>query len=355
MTAFQKYNLAFFLIFVLCTGVFSFLSLDMQPYSGDLTRIGGYREADYGWNEPKEVFVEPMFRYATEWSDYNHHYDVVVIGDSFSKDVEHGWQNFLSMTTGLSVITFHVDRFRIEDLVQNPVYKSDPPMLVIFESVERVALARFARDSELDVPIEKKTLNPNVKMLAPKPAKVVAKSRLIDADFLEKLNLASNYFSKAFFREVLHLNFTKVTSIEVNAAYFSTKKSNEFLFLKTHLDPNTLSLTKLGEAKKGLSKIKAAVEGNGKTYFQLMIFPNKLSVYRGVLQNSSIKVKSLFDYSEEFSTFNLLPVYELLQQHVNDHVIDLYLPNDTHVSSKGYEYVAELVVKNLKEAGRVAQ
>ena len=58
--------------------------------SGDLTRIGWYPNNRYGNQKPNLVFQPSL---VTQADAIDRHYDVMVVGDSFSLDLEKSWPN----------------------------------------------------------------------------------------------------------------------------------------------------------------------------------------------------------------------------------------------------------------------
>jgi hypothetical protein len=85
--------------------VFTALALWVQPIEGDLTRLGGFTENDFGWNEPQQQFSSALFKLTGE-QKYDRYYDVVVLGDSFSNaNPRAQWQNYFVRATGLSLVT----------------------------------------------------------------------------------------------------------------------------------------------------------------------------------------------------------------------------------------------------------
>jgi len=123
----------------------------MEPESNELTRMGGYLENEFGWNAPQEHFAKPMFDMARSIEDYKRYYDVVVLGDSFSENQSHGWQNYFARESGLSVITFRLGRVKPDDILNSQVYRKQPPKLFIYQIVERNIINRHkkcANDTE---------------------------------------------------------------------------------------------------------------------------------------------------------------------------------------------------------------
>jgi hypothetical protein len=113
------------------------LSFYVQPLEGDLTRMGGYAERDFGYNMPRQTLAGGTVLPNT----YDRYYDVVVIGDSFSKSGL--WQSYLRQKTGYSFTTLHWDNTSLEAVLANPIFKQSPPKLVIAEIGVRDLPFRF--------------------------------------------------------------------------------------------------------------------------------------------------------------------------------------------------------------------
>ena len=55
----------------------------IEPFQGDLTRVGAFREAEYRWIEPQRYFTEPRTLSADSLDEYREPCDLLVVGDSF--------------------------------------------------------------------------------------------------------------------------------------------------------------------------------------------------------------------------------------------------------------------------------
>jgi hypothetical protein len=133
-------GLAFVVILATIWGLASWL----QPVDGDLARVGGYAENDFGPRAPQAAFDQNLFKVTTDLKDYDKYYDVVVLGDSFSVDQEsrrYGWQNYFINRTGLSMIVFDTRRYWPMEIYELPIFKKHPPKVFVFESVERAVRA----------------------------------------------------------------------------------------------------------------------------------------------------------------------------------------------------------------------
>src|SRR5580692_12126498 len=103
------------LLFGLCgvaAGCALLLAARQEKLTGDLTRLGGYGEREFGWTGIEEQFNPPL----AQPGRLDAGYDIVVIGDSFSlrttpdRQTRTGsfWTDFLANESGLSVGVFDV-------------------------------------------------------------------------------------------------------------------------------------------------------------------------------------------------------------------------------------------------------
>ena len=138
------------------------LSFYMEPISNELTRMGGYLENDYGWNSPQEHFIQPLFKKAYSIEDYQQYYDVVVVGDSFSENESHGWLNYFSNRSGLTVISFNMISVALDEVINSPIYQEKPPKLFIYQSVERNVISRHGSCASNNSSITKKFTIPQM-------------------------------------------------------------------------------------------------------------------------------------------------------------------------------------------------
>ncbi len=80
----RLYNTIVISTFCLLGVVVVLLANWLDPVDGDLTRIGGYSENHFGWNDPQESFGENITQFQRADDSFDKAYDIVVYGDSFS-------------------------------------------------------------------------------------------------------------------------------------------------------------------------------------------------------------------------------------------------------------------------------
>ena len=119
------------------------LAFFLQPLTGDLMRLGGYAEHNFGWNGGQTRFDPPLVGAGS----LNSPYDIVVVGDSFSLPVEltpgsvpderNHWTDYLAAESGLSIGAFNRDRISLETFLASESFLDTPPKLLVVEYAER--------------------------------------------------------------------------------------------------------------------------------------------------------------------------------------------------------------------------
>lgn len=340
MSAFVRYNSVMAAFIVLPLFYLVYLALNSQPLSGDLTRVGGHIEENFGWNDPQEAFQNSHFVMAKSISDLDRHFDVVVVGDSFSGDHKKGWQNYLVEDTGLSVITFYMaNGFNLADIVASKQFKNFPPKILIYESVERLAFARLHEFSDwglegllgkVNQPLQRDKV---IVQEFPK----TEQQRKVKVDMERLFAEAANYIEKSLHRFVgSHKDKTVVLPLRQDNL-FSSGEPGKLLVLKDTLHKE-ISENDVAMAVQGLQKARSLVEANGETRFVFMMFPDKVTAYSPFLSPGIKPAPSAFPPLAE--RYPLLRLDQRFQSELRQGAKDLYLPNDTHTGSNGFKTAA---------------
>jgi hypothetical protein len=321
----------------------------MDPLSDELTRVGGYLENDYGWNLSQEHFETPLFIKANSIDDYNQYYDVVVLGDSFSDNESHGWQNYLANKTGLSIISFNMFSVSVDEILSNFMYLKYPPKLFIYELVERDIPARHNKcDSEPQSKIER-FIYPQIKY---NPLDVLAKKKERNKGLgsIKDKNIGSavNYVTKFAARNVLNLNITEVQELNLNRpGLFSSRINDVILVLERDFKVKDVDNEQIEIAKCSLLLLQDKIRLANKTEFVAMVFPNKTSVYSEVFLDDAYSGMSIVSKIEDTPGLNITHLYDDYLESVKRGVVDLYLPNDTHCGYYAYKQAADAVIRLL--------
>jgi hypothetical protein len=374
MTAYRRYSRVLVPAVMLPLIVALFVSLFFQPYWGPLTRLGGLLENDYGWNEPEQEFKEPLFKIAHNIKEYDHYYDVVVVGDSFSHDPRKGWQNYFVKSTGLSLITLSQVP-GTATVVTSEMFRRHPPRYLIFESLEQFSLVRLAQLKTLS-PMERvvdatahQTTHEDDRQLESIQPRFVSRdaSPPLGEDTLPtietRIDQSLNYLTKATvrlftsepdsekLRSLWGSNKEGKTFIlplrHDTASFFSSKLNNSLLVYSLDISKATDAAV-IKSAADGAWQMKRSIEANGKTKVIMMLFPDKLSIYAPYLVDPSVAPPSIIP-----GLANLYPdqirLDEVFAKAAADKVQDLYLPDDTHCGYKGYKLAAAQLVNAINE------
>ena len=322
----------------------------MDPPDKELTRMGGYLENDYGWNQPQEHYEKPLFFRANSISDYKQYYDIVVLGDSFSENESYGWLNYFVNNTGLSVIAFNMNWVSIDELINNPNYQKTPPKLFIYESVERNLIARH-RQCDIVKHSSDEYIAPYIDI---KPLSVAVKTISRNRKYysFDGLNFHStlNYVKKSIARNFFNTNITEVHQFQLSKpGLFSNNENNTLLVLSRDFKLNDVTVKQIKTAKCSLLSLQNKIRNNNTTEFIALVFPDKTSVYSEYILDKSYANMSIAAKIENTPGLNIVRLVDDFKQSVRDGVVDFYLPNDSHCGYYAYKMAARATLNLLTE------
>ena len=347
----KQYLITFLTIFFLGLGLLVVTSIYIQPLEGDLTRMGGYSERDFGWNIPRMILSDNV-KLANKYDKY---YDIVVLGDSFSNSGI--WQTILANNTNLSFVTLHWDQTNIDDILNNPFFRKNPPKLLIAETGIRAFPLRFSSENKscelinethavAEIALENNGVN----------SYLIKRQRNTETHWSEiNLNFALTYIKNSFLRLAVNNDFTRVKKYKLNRSdLFSNRASNEILLLNTWFDSKLWSEEDISKAICFASNIQNKVQSNGKTYFMLLSIPDKGTVYRNYVSNPEYSNVDRLTNGLSKSDVNVPKLESNLFQAIEHGEKDVYLPNDTHFGTKGYEITAQSILNLISDNGEMA-
>lgn len=332
----------FITIYLLAGGLLTWLVLSMQPYSGDLTRIGGFLENDFGWNLPQEKFKQPLFIRANSLLKYDRYYDVVVVGDSFSMNSEYGWQNYFVNATGLSLLTFHQDDVDISELLQTPQFRQCPPRLFIIEGAEngiqhrlryfkKPAIMKKIATLSYTIPIKPLHETPEH---FPRQNNIV--SRMDEPIHYIKMNVKKLFGSSKAFRYRLK-----------RRNLFSCRRSDEILIYYGDQWKNEIEAGEWAKVEQRFADLQETVESNGRTKMITMIAPDKTTVYNKYIDNLEYPYHSVSSSLPGKRNVRIAPLEKWLQGRIDAGGVDVYLPNDTHWGFEGHKAATAAILEQV--------
>ena len=305
------------------------LNLYFEPISGELTRIGHWPERDFGWQQPQPVVVVHAN------GSFISNPDVVVLGDSFTHP--NIWQSYLAESRNLKILSFQYQDVACVDNWLHWVAEQRYPNLrtVVIETVERGFVPLF-RNLNICPRRTPKSFQLSETNVAPTRQQ---KGLTLDAGYL--ILTATNTLRAAW------SDGSMVSGQVINVPLstdklFSNRKANRLLYFAEDELKRSWSDKDQTAAVANLKRIQDNLAKKG-LRLVVIVVPDKSSVYRPYLANDASKV-GYPDVSEQLKTagvnnVNLLSYF----QHAAGETVDLYLPNDTHLSTQGYKLMASRV------------
>jgi hypothetical protein len=353
----KKYNLILLATLAIVFLVLYALALTLEPIDGDLTRTGPYLETEFGWNEPQEQFEKDI--YTLEKNEpYDRYYDVVIVGDSYSTmEFTYQWQNYLTLLTGLSSITFNIHTTDMDKLLTSENFKKHPPKIFIWEFVERAISLASHRTSTDCIP-ESNPPSASVS-IAPIEATVMPYERDRTISFFNPNFNESSHYLKYFFRSLFVSKMGKhsrTIRLPLNkGGLFSSKNDREILlYNRDFWKVQRFKKFILERRRCYISHIQNLSQKNGKTFFIALPAPDKTTVYEDSIEFREIKNINLLELLDTDPRLHLIRLDRVFKQKIKEGVIDLYPPNETHWGSRGHRIVVETLIQYLKEQGVVS-
>ena len=323
----------------------SYFVLTLEPYSGDLTRVGAFSENDYGWNAPQKVFSSSEVVVGKNISDYNRYYYIFVVGDSFSAIPENNacnWQDFLLRTTSANLISYHQNNIDIHQLTESKFFKEYPPKFFIYEAAEHGVqdilhgYEQFSskENSSVEIQCIREKYVPYAM-----GAYYRAKENLLTFDtaiHYIKINVKNNFSSKR-----------KSTVYPLNKKCFSSLKGDYLLAYYGDLKKLAVGKNEWGIISKRFRGLKNLIETNNCTNFILMIAPDKSTIYKHYIDGEHPFICAMDQLDLQKVTY--INLKHVLQTKVAEGILDVYLPNDTHWGYAGHQVAAQQISNYICE------
>jgi len=325
------------------------LAYRLQPVYGDLVRIGGHAERDYGWNVAMQEF-NPL---AATWggNSYERPVDILVLGDSFANLRPHmQWQNWLAVKTGWRIHTLDKHLVDLDELVASPAYRANPPRVVIWNTIERDLKDEYGDiDGRCDHYIP--TSAPASLAVRPTLAAPRDFTRPMGIDGINP-GFARTWLWKAVLRRSTgaYHDDTRLLWLKRDDL-FTSQVANGLLIYHHDLIKRTWRDADLGRIRCSFAAMAARIEANGVTRFVTALAPDKSSAYRPWLVDPAQLPEGRLP-----ALMRGFPVPDARLDLVLDQAIvrgtkDVYMPDDTHWGTVGHILAADAVLKLLAVQG----
>lgn len=337
--------------YVLAVAYFSFAH--SQPLVGDLTRLSGMSEEEFGWNEAQKGYSESHnFVVTHDLTDYNKPYDIVVAGDSFSFLENTSWVNTLVEQTGLNAIVLHLNHVPLSDLLQHPLLHQSPPKYFVLESVNR---RLYDRLEVLEIP--ERTLGPRKEINTSEPTEFEKRefSREVNFHDMENRLAQAIHLVSVRWKCFVDDSTCKVAVLKTKPdapKLFSSKASSELALLRGAYRSRKHWNRRSPAAMRRLKQLTSYFEVAPDTDFMLLIYPDRLSLYANYIDAPYPENAQLIP---EIAKTMSIPRLDLaFQELVDEGVVDVFLPNDSHTGGYANIVAGRVAVDHLlKVSGNV--
>lgn len=323
----------------------------LQPVYGDLSRIGGHAERDFGWNAPMQEFA-PL---AASWggTGYEQPVDVLVLGDSFANLRPHmQWQNWLAAKTGWRIHTLDKHHVDLDELVASPLYRANPPRVVIWNTIERDLRNEYG-DNDGRCSHYVSPSSPDPLPLRPSSAAPSVFMRPLGIDGINP-GVARTWLWKEALRRYAggYHDATRFLWLKRDDL-FTSHVASGLLFYQKDLNKRTWRDTDLDPIRCSFAAIAARFEANGKTRFVTALAPDKSSAYRPWLADPSQLPESRLP-----ALMHGFPVADARLDRIIEKAIargtkDIYMPDDTHWGTAGHVLAADAILSLLTAQGLI--
>jgi hypothetical protein len=337
----------------------------LAPPSGDLVRIGGWSERNYGWHGTKRGFMENYYQETTlsELLEGGPTGDILVFGDSFSAMHPHNitWINTLHEQTGWSVkllplkgragMPWPLDGFvPVVRYLDSDAFQAAPPAAINVQSVERATVERAMAIYEPALSCE--VQNTPITQVSTSAAPV----GLPQDDFSRRTQFDS--FDEMFSRGALALRTRlKGSSDSIPIQFnrndlFSNRATRQGLIYIDDIHLYTADAFPQNDpesaGEKALCGLRQMIARGGSVPMRFMIAPDKRSIYDGWITTSlptkEINVFALAHQALGASFIDLLaPLTEAADTNQ-----DVYYPNDTHWGPIGHRIAGMNAAASLR-------
>lgn len=321
-----------------------------QPFSGDLTRIGGLPERWYGWNSAQHTFPNHS---NTERRENTPH--MLVIGDSFS--AEGKWQSVLSEQYTFSFI--HYTKFNFAQI--DKILAELKPDIVVFESVERFSLGLYTvlapqMPERSAATCTRQQPDAITITAAELTTALPIKNRETQLQALTDISQGYHLLKTQLRQRMAKAKESSIQSTLNTDKLFSHHRANILLSLNSDLLFSDKDIQRpLQQAQCSITYLSKRLEQQGVNHLFLII-PDKTTSYQEYLLDETLRQKSApINALLQANSERIINFYTPAKALIAQGLVDFYLPNDTHWGFQGYLLAAKLVQRHLQSLAATPQ
>jgi hypothetical protein len=331
-----------------------YAAVSFEPLVGDLTRLGGLAEKDYGWNGEEEQFVPPL----AEQANLDSQYPIIVLGDSFStrtsadRQTPYGsfWTDFLAADTGLRVGVFNIEKYSLADILGSHAVQRNPPRLIVLELSERMLKQRLGRGNVCGD--EGGRVIPSLSPETPAPVPTRFRRNTIPPPAEAFVDQIADHWRKDVFRFAFGDAVTPTRLLPLaRADLFTSRRPAQLLIYADDLLKVGWSDVDWQTSRCALLADQSRVMANGRTSFVFVLAPDKSSAYARWLPAGPWQVDAAPRLA--LAADLRMPRVDLaLRAEIAAGMRDVYLPDDSHWSTAGSRIVARSVIEYMQGDGK---
>lgn len=337
------------------------MGIYLQPLYGDLSRLGFYPEKDFGWNSPQIVFPDTRLAMNVTLKDKGWHYDILVLGDSFSRTQsrrEFQWQNYLTTASHESIGTLDIYKVSLSQILASREFREHPPKVLVLESVERILTKELKRHMHhcqsgqiLSTPPGSVGVS-SIDWIPGWEGQLAGVTRTMQRDVGWK-RISIGYEWKYLRHQLFGRNAEpEVFSMALSRpAPLSSQNRERLLVSKEDMEKiKWWDEMSMAEMNCTIEAMRSQVEANGYTRFVLMVPPDKLTAYADFLADAGLKKVSRLAELSAMHPDVMPRLDQALSEAIRGGAEDVYLPNDTHWGSNGHRIAALKLIEFLKRS-----
>ncbi len=312
---------------------------------GDLNRLGKISiDEDYRIQFQKDYDQPQNY---TDFSTLNldevNKIDILTIGDSFSQQRSHSYQNYMTTDT-TSILNFDTRAFNIPSynpidfaykLANGDVFNKLPIKYLILQSVERSIITRSEN-------IDGNAIITTKQLESFKKIKSNSNHSAATENYSDYLKFPGYSILYHFSDNAL---FSPIHQKSINKKVFSA--NNKLLFLENDL----IALKKNNDLKLVLqlnNKLNILAEKLKKKNITLIVLPSpdKYDIHYEYITTKNKPVPLFFDRMRDLKKeYIYIDSKKILKEHINNGVKDIYFVDDTHWSPIGAKIIANSITK----------